>query len=438
MNMEPTPRRVVITGFGAISPLGCSEEEIWKTLSEQTGCVDTLTTLLTGDLPIRIGGEVKSFSGHIDNFGSLEKMLKRSIKKGLKLMCREIEMSVAASQLAIADAGIEPGLLAPERIGTLFGSDYILTMPQEFTEGIHQCLQDDGQFDSKVWGESGLPKVDPLWLLKYLPNMPASHVAIYNDLRGPSNSLTMREASSNAAIAEAVTTIRRGSADIMLAGATGTRLHPLRTVHIALQEELAKGSDNPAEACRPFDLNRSGLVLGEGAATVVLESLESAEARSAKILGEVVGYASSTVASPAGEADYQQAFSNVLRGLVERTGIAPADIGHIHAHGLATKHCDAAEATAIQEVFGEATVPVTAAKSYMGNLGAGSGMVEVIASVLAMKHTELFPILNYTTPDPACPIQAATPGTAAGDSFVNLNITPQGQASGVVIRKFAA
>ena len=430
--MESTPRRVVITGIGTISPLGSTCDEIWTTLSQKKSCVDTLTAIPSDDLPSKIGGEVKSFTGNIDDFGVLEKMLKRSIKKGLKLMCREIEMSVAASQLAIVDAGIGDGNFDPERIGTLFGSDYILTMPDEFTMGIKNCLPETGEFDSAIWGEKGIPKVEPLWLLKYLPNMPASHVAIYNDFRGPSNSLTMREASSNTAVAEAVTTIRRGEADVMLAGATGTRIHPLRSVHIALQEPLA------SDASRPFDLNRSGMVLGEGASTLVLESLESAQARSANILGEIVGYASSTVANRQGQPNYEMAFSNVLQSLLERSGRTPAEVGHIHAHGLSTIACDAAEAAAIQKVCGGANVPVTAAKSYMGNLGAGSGMVELVASLLAMNRSELFPILNYTTPDPACPIRPAEAGMDPGDCFINLNVTPQGQASGVMVQKLAS
>lgn len=433
--MHPSSRRVVITGVGLISPLGNSAESLWEKINRRESGVDFLHALPEANLPTRIGGEATEFSGTIDDFGELDKTLKRSVKKGLRLMCREIEMGVAASQLALQNAGITDESYEPERIGTLFGSDYILTLPQEFNGGIHKCLSDDGNFKMENWGENGIPQVAPLWLLKYLPNMPASHVAIYNDLRGPSNSLTMREASSNVAVAEAVTTIRRGVADAMLAGSTGTRIHPLRSVHVAMQETLVAECDEPSTACRPFEKNRTGMVLGEGAACWMLESLETAQARNANILGEVVGYSTSTVANAQGVADYETAFFNVLDGVLHNAGVVAEDVGHVHAHGVATRECDRAEAAAIQRVFGDAGTPVVAAKSYMGNLGAGSGLVESIASLKSLEHQQLFPILNYETPDPDSPIVAADPAKhTAGDCFVNVNITPQGQASAILVR----
>jgi len=437
--MHQSNRRVVITGVGLISPLGNSPEIMWERLSQGHSGVDQIQALPAANLPTRIGGEAREFSGSIDDFGELDKTLKRSLKKGLRLMCREIEMGVAAAQLALQSAGITPESYAPEKVGTLFGSDYILTLPQEFNGGVQKCLDDKGEFHMEQWGENGIPQVAPLWLLKYLPNMPASHVAIYNDLRGPSNSLTMREASSNVALAEAVTTIRRGVCDAMLAGATGTRIHPLRSVHVAMQETLVERFDDPAKACRPFDKNRSGMVLGEGAGCWMLESLETATARSANILGEIAGYATSTVANAKGVADYQTALGNVMEGALQNGQISAGQVGHVHAHGLATRECDKAEARAIQQVFGEAKTPVVAAKSYMGNLGAGSGMIEATASLKALQHDRLFPILNFETPDPDAPINAADPAEhSPGDSFVNVNVTPQGQASAILVRRFQA
>ena len=155
----------------------------------------------------------------------------------------------------------------------------------------------NGEFDFTRWGNVGLQQVEPLWLLKYLPNMPASHVAIYNDFRGPSNSITLREASSNLSVAESVTTIRRGAADAVLAGSTGSRVHPLRTLHCSMQEQLAEKGQQPETASRPFDSGRTGMVIGEGAGVLILEELECALARGATIHGEIVGYGSSTVAS---------------------------------------------------------------------------------------------------------------------------------------------
>jgi 3-oxoacyl-[acyl-carrier-protein] synthase II len=285
-----------------------------------------------------------------------------------------------------------------------------------------------------------MPKVTPLWLLKYLPNMPASHVAIFNDLRGPNNSITLREASAMLAVAEAYCTIVRGHAQTMIAGATGTRLHPLRTVHVALQEECAVGDGEPEKMCRPFDLHRTGMVLGEGAGAIVMEELNTAQARGAPILAEVVGFGSSAAAHPLTGGNIRQAVENVVRQALAKSHLTPDQLGHYHAHGLATRKCDEDEAVAIEAVFGSRAqpLPVTAAKSYMGNLGAAGGLVELIASVLALRQDKLFPILNYETPDPRCPIHAAVSGDdRAGDSFLKVNVTPQGQASAVLVRRAA-
>ena len=137
-------------------------------------------------MPTKYGAEARAFTGHIDDFGPLDPGIKKSIRKGLKVMCREIQMGVAVAQLALQDAGLRPGGYDVDRTGAVYGSDYIMTAPDEFTDGIKACT-DNGGFHFDRWAESGMKKVDPLWLLKYLPNMPACHVAIYNDLRGPNN-----------------------------------------------------------------------------------------------------------------------------------------------------------------------------------------------------------------------------------------------------------
>lgn len=439
--MSQSDRRVVITGMGLISPLGHSYSTLWDSLIQGQSGVKLLTALPRDNFPSDFAGECSEFTGSIDNFGPLEKKLRRNIKKGLRLMCREIQLGVAAAQLAIADAGLEAGSFDPTRIGTLFGSDYIITSPGDFSIAVESCLDDDRQFQFESWAENGLAKVEPLWLLKYLPNMPASHVAIFNDLRGPSNSLTVREASANLAVSEAMTIIQRGTADIMVAGSTGSRINPLRTVHIVLQEQLADrhtdaAGGDPAKACRPFDVDRTGMVLGEGSGVLILEELTSAQKRGAKIFGEVIGYGSSSVADKKGVADHQTAISNVLKGALETSGLKPDQIGHVHAHGLSSPKIDLAEAIAINELMG--STPVTAAKSYMGNLGGGCGMVEIIASIMAMQNDTLFPVINCEHLDDECPVAVVRePGVSPGDSFVNTNVTPQGQASSVVIRKFS-
>jgi 3-oxoacyl-[acyl-carrier-protein] synthase II len=437
--MDSRRRRVVVTGVGLISPLGNTKEALWDALAAGRSGVGRLTTVPSGTLPTSVAAEARQFVGDIDDFGPLEKEQKKAIRKGLKVMCRECQMGVAAAQRALRDAGLTPAQFDPCRTGVNFGSDYMLTLPEEFTEGVLECLSESGQFEFARWPLQGMPKMSPLWLLKYLPNMPASHIAIYNDLRGPNNSLTLREASSNLAVAEAQQTILQGRAEIMLAGATGTRLHPMKMVHAVQQEEVASGEGDPARASRPFDRRRTGMVLGEGAGAVVLEELASAQARGATIYAEVLGGGSSSVAGRSLVARRDQAMKNALVAVLNNTGVEAEEVGFLHAHGLSTRTGDIEEAWAINQVFGDRSgpLPVTAAKSYFGNLGAGSGLVELVASLMALREGRLFPILNYEMPDPECPIAAVTNGRAdPGTSFVKLNVTPQGQASALLVRRF--
>jgi 3-oxoacyl-[acyl-carrier-protein] synthase II len=431
-----SPRRVVITGLGLVSPVGNTPEALWNALSSGTSGVRPIAALPADGLPTKVAAEAITFKGEISDFGPLEKDQQRAIKKALRLMCRDIQMGVAAAQLAIANAALKNDAIDRERTGVVYGCDFIVTRPEEFTDGIQKCRDENGKFHFERWASDGIRAVDPLWLLKYLPNMPNSHIAIFNDYRGPNNALTLREAASNLALAEAYTTIGRGSADIIIAGATGTRVHPLRTIHAVSQEQVAAGDGDPAKVSRPFDAKRTGQVVGEGAGAIVLEEMKHAEARGAKILGEVVGYGSSTVMDVATtKGRIREALRNVLTQSLRTSGLKAEDIGHVHAHGLSTTDCDAEEAAAINDVFGTRRVPVTAAKSYIGNLGAASGVVETIASILALNSEQLFPLLNYETPDPACPISAAKAGTPAGSSFINLSVTPQGQASAIVVRR---
>jgi 3-oxoacyl-[acyl-carrier-protein] synthase II len=439
--MPASARRVVITGMGLISPVGSSKEALWDALANGRSGVGKLEAVPSKFLPTHVAAEAREFTGDIENFGPLEKEQKKAIRKGLKVMCRECQMGVAAAQLALADAAIVAGdgKYNPERTGCVFGADYMLTMPDEFSAGINRCRDSEGTFDYNRWATEGMPQLSPLWLLKYLPNMPASHVAIYNDLRGPNNSITHREAAANLAVGEAYRTILRGSADIMVVGATGTRVHPMKTVHAVQTEELAGNGVEPSKASRPFDKNRTGMVIGEGAGAIVIEELATAKARGATILGEIVGHGSSHVADKNCVAHRDMALVNVMRASLRGAGMSPDEVGHIHAHGLGTRSCDIDEASAIREVFGAAAdkVPVTAAKSYFGNLGAGSGMIELIASVLALSNGKLFPVLNYETPDPQCSLAVVAPAggsVSPGNSFLNLSVTPQGQASAVLIR----
>lgn len=435
MPVRNSSRRVVITGLGLFSPLGDDASTLWDALVAGRSGVTPLPQMpQDGDLPT-YAARAEGFTGSVDNFGPLEKEQQKAIRKGLKLMCRECQMGVAAAQKALSDAQFATAGYTPDRRGCIFGTDYMLTLPDDFIAGVTRCSANGGEFDFSRWGTDGMSQVTPLWLLKYLPNMPASHVAIYNDMRGPNNSLTHREAAGNLALGEAAFTISRGHAELMVVGATGTRILPMNAIHALQQEEVACNGVDPAAASRPFDRQRSGMVLGEGSAAIVLEEYESAKARGAAILGEVIGWSSSAVASPRGVADRRTALANVLRGVLRSAKREAHSVGHIHAHGVATRSGDAAEAAAICDVIGSAEKqpPVAAAKSYFGNLGAGSALVELIVSLLALKEGTLPPILNYEYPDADCPIRAARQGDRPGTSFINLSVTPQGQASAVMV-----
>ncbi len=429
-------RRVVITGMAAISPLGNTLPELWTALSSGVSGVHPIRAFDCAQLPFSYGGEARGFTGDIAEFGPLESDIKKAIRKGLKTICREAQMGIAAAQLAMHDAGLTRQIHNPERTGAVFGSDYMCSVPEEFVDPCRKCINDQGEFDYSQWALHGLPALNPLWLLKYLPNMPAAHLSMYNDLRGPNNSITEREASSNLAIGEAARIIARGHAERMIAGATGTWIHPMKSVHAALQFDISNGSFEPARACRPFDKQRTGMVVGEGAGALMLEELGSAQQRGARIYAEIAGSGSSQVSTRDFVALRNVALANAMRAALRDAGMQPAEIGHIHAHGISTRSGDIAEAKAITSVFGEEArrVPVTAAKSYFGNLGAGSGIVELIASVLALGHGSLFPILNYQTPDDECPLAVVTTSAATGTSFIKPNVNLQGQASCVVVR----
>jgi 3-oxoacyl-[acyl-carrier-protein] synthase II len=453
MSASTDNRRVVITGLGLISPLGNTPAALWAALMERRSGVVTTSMLPADRQPLKYAAEARAFTGEIEDFGPLEKERKKAIKKGLKVMCRETRMAVAAAQLAIADAGFADAPMESEMSGVVLGSDYMLTMPDDYEGGMRKCAP-IGEFEYTRWGNEGLGEMAPLWMLKYLPNMPASHIAIYNDLRGPNNSLTMREAAGNLAIGEAFRTIQRGHANLMVAGATGTRILPMQAIHALQTEQMAAENCDPAKASRPFDKNRTGMVAGEGAGMVVLEEFESARARGATIYAELLGLGSANVARQTlsrsltrgegpGEGDVilrgecDVALARAMNAALRDAGRTSADIGHINAHGLSSTERDIDEARAIHQVFGPLAdkVPVTAPKSYFGNLGAGSAVVELIVSVLALREGRLPTVLNYESADPECALNIVRNDDAPpGSSFLNLSVTPQGQAAVLCIQ----
>lgn len=437
--------RVVITGLGIVSPIGSDPESLWSSLeSGQTG-IGPIESLPTHSLPVSSGAEVKEFTGKIEDYGPLEKSLQRAIKKNMKVMCREIEMGVAAAQKALAHSGLGADR-DPERCGCLFGCDYILTRPEEYADGLRNCRQLSSVQKDEIsaeaisrwvaaWPQHGLPKVNPLWLLKYLPNMPNSHVSIYNDFRGPNNAITVREISMHLSLIEASSIIQRGAADVMLVGATGSRIHPLRTTQLTLMEELASEQSDPSTMARPFDISCDGMVLGEGAGAIILESLEHATARGAKIWGEIVGHGAAMSGVNNGSDHLRNAIRCSLNKAVQTSQKSLDGQWHLHAQGLSAPEPDAAEAAAISDLFDSLGYrrPVTSAKSYFGHLGAGGSAVELICSLLAISHGQLFPIRNLQQLIPAAQWEPAELGSSAGGGFVHSSYTLQGQAAAVAI-----
>ena len=418
-------RRVVVTGMGIVAPRCQSLIDLWNLLSSGAGAVRPYDgySLISLAAPA-------DFEGNIDEFESRDTTQQKAIRKSLKVMSREIQMAVAASCRALNCAEIKVGQFPSERIGISFGSDYILTTPEDVLDGVRSCIT-DSQFDFSQWGTTGLPKMTPLWQLKYLPNMPASHIAILNDFHGPSNSITLREASIGAAIGESVEIIASGRADIMVVGTTGSRLHPYKLMHAKQHEELTE------TACRPFDQHRDGTTLGEGAGALILEEKEHAENRGADCWAEIVCGSYRSRFNRYGKDFRRETVRNVLEQVLRRGNALPEQIGHINAHGLGGKASDSAEASGIHDVFGKrvTSIPVTAAKGCFGNLGAGSGALELIAGILALRNRVLYPTLNFSSSDSSCPISVVqSADVPAGDSFVKIAMNPQSQVSAVLVK----
>jgi 3-oxoacyl-[acyl-carrier-protein] synthase II len=421
--------------MGLISPLPSALEPFQEALVSRKGAVRPFLWKNGITLPVSVAAPAL-FEGKIEEFDSRDAGQKKVIKKALKIMSREIQMAVASSCHALNHAHIEIGQFPPNRIGISFGSDYILTTVEDVIDGVRACCGDSAgelRFDFARWASEGLTKMPPLWQLKYLPNMPASHIAIINEFHGPSNSITLREASIGACVGESAEMIASGRADIMLVGTTGSRLHPIKMLHAIQQEELA------ATDCQPFDRNRDGTVLGEGAGSLVLEELDHAQKRDATIWGEVICGSYRSRYDRTKTDRKREAIRSVLCDVLRRGKMEPEQIGHINAHGLGSRDSDYAEALAINDVFGnrKESIPLNALKGYFGNLGAGSGTVELIVGILALQRGELFPSLNFSTPDPECPV---TPNqenqTPSGQSFIKIAVNPQAQASAVLIQKF--
>lgn len=412
-------RDVVITGLGIVSPIGIGRETFWNSLLTGRSGVDRSSWLEGLRFPVTIAGEVKDFDGKAFV----------TPRKSLKVMCREIQFAYAAATLAMQDAGLAAGAVDPDRVGCVLGCDMLYCENEDVEEIYRSCVV-DGKFQWERWGENFPSKIFPLWMLKYLPNMAACHIGIALDARGPNNTITLGDVSSLLAISEAASVVARGHADVMLAGGTGSRLN-ITPLTYRGDKYLSHRSDEPQRASRPFDADRDGLVNGEGAGIVLLESREHAEARGANILCGVLAWHSAFEAAQPGQRLTGRAIRQVIDGALRSAQLAPDGVGHVSAHGQGTRDGDPIEAQAIAQSL-ERT-PVTAVKSYFGNLGTGSSAVELAASALAVREGVVPPTLNYETPDPDCPVNVVRGEPLGGRPATALCLSQSGTGQAAAI-----
>lgn len=427
MTANGSQPRVVITGVGVVSPIGIGKQPFWDNLIGGKSGIDFLHAYPNLDVPSKLAAEVR-------NFEPLEYLRH---KKMLKVMSRDIQLGVCAAHLAMNDALLSPGVMDPERLGVEFGAGHISITPDELSEAAAHCSDED-KFEYTRWGEDGMGQIAPLWLLKHLPNMPACHVAIEHDARGPNNTITCRDASALLALDEAVRVIQRGSADAMIVGACSSNIHPVDIARMNLYERLSRRADDPSRACRPFDMDRDGTIVGEGSACFVIERYEHARARGADIYAEILAVAGGC--DGAGEANrlMGRGIVTAVQAALRKSQILPSEIGHINAHGKSTIEDDCVEAKAYYAALGSAAekIPVTGLKSYFGHFDAGGGAVELAGSVLALRHGVVPMTLNYETPDPNCRLNVihSEPYRPRSHVALSVNRTSVGQSAATILR----
>lgn len=425
--MEPSRPRTVLTGLGLLTPIGVRTEPFWQGLLEGKAGVKRISVFDPSGLPVQIGGEISDFDGR--------KFVDKKQGKGFKMMARAIQMGVAAANLAMQDAGLDPAKLDPTRFGVDFGASLVATDLEDLIQASQLSAPEGiaGQVDFKTWGEKGLKTIEPLWMLKYLPNMVACHTTIMFNAQGPNNSITENEVAPLLAIAEACRILRRGLADVMLSGGSDSRINPLSMTRLTMFMRLSHRNHDPAGAVRPFDKDRDGTVPGEGSGILVLETLAHAQKRGARILAEIVGCGAAFDVKRNGDG-----LARAIQAAMKQAKIQAGDIDHINAHGFGDVEWDRLEAAGITKVFGPNTPPVFAAKGYLGNMGAAGGAVELGISALAFHHGTLPPTKNFQTPDETCKINivAGQPHKVTKDYALKLSFSDMGQCAAVVLKRW--
>jgi 3-oxoacyl-[acyl-carrier-protein] synthase II len=442
--MGSANRRVVITGLGAITPLGLDARSYWEGLCAGKSAVRAIPEYEA--CPSHIAATIPSFEPR--------SYLEKKDRKRLPVMVRTFQFAVACAKLALEDASLTVASIDSTRLATIFGSS---TIPSELSDlgragQLCMSLPTHAEIERK-WGAEGLAVIPPMWMLCHIPNMIGCHVSVIHDAQGPSNTITETDLGGLLAVGEGWRMIRQGRADVALAGSADTRMAPIAWVKQYHFSPLSKSQD-PATACRPFDRGRDGIVLGEGGAVLILEELEHARRRQAKIYAEVTGFGSAFDRSvdrgigrwPRGApGDRSKLYpprsgsNGLVRAIQAALAIGridPTDLDHINAQGYSTVADDAWEARSLSALA--PAVDVFAVKSYIGTLGAGSGAVELAASLLAMRHGTLPATLNYEVPDPACPVRVnASPRPIERPNFVKVGFTELGQCAAIACRAWS-
>lgn len=373
-------RRVVVTGLGAVTPVGIGVEESWKALTNGESGIGLVTRFDASDFPSRIAGEVKGFDAeaYID-------------KKDIKKMDTFMHYAIAGCQMAMEDSGLSITDENAERVGVMVGAG-MGGLPA--IERYHEAYL-----------QHGPKKISPFFIPMTIINMAAGHISIIYGAKGPNSSVVTACATGTHAIGDAYKIIQRGEADAMIAGGTESVICPLAFGGFGSAKALSRRNDEPARASRPFDAERDGFIIGEGAAVVILEEYEMARKRGAKIYGEVVGYGMSgdayhmTSPSPGGEGAARCMVQALKDG-----GINAGDVGYVNAHGTSTPAGDAGETMAVKKVFGDHAykLAVSSTKSMTGHLLGAAGAVEAVFSILAVERGLIPPTINYENPDPEC------------------------------------
>jgi 3-oxoacyl-[acyl-carrier-protein] synthase II len=373
-------RRVVITGVGAVTPVGNSAEEFWAALIQGKSGIGPITRFDASPLPTKIAGELKGF----DPLRYMDKKDDRKFDPFLKY-------ALACAAMAVEDAGLNVERVDRTRFGVLVGSGI---------GGITTLLE-----SHKTLLEKGPDRVSPFFIPMLIVNMASGLISMRFGAKGPNSSIVTACATGNHAIGDAMKIIQRNDADVMIAGGSEAIILPLTFAGFCQMKAMSTRNDDPARASRPFDATRDGFVCGEGGGLLVLESLDHALGRDARIYAEVVGYGMTGDAhhmtAPDPEAD---GAARAMTLAMKDAEVEPSAVGYINAHGTSTPYNDKSETMAIKRVFGEHArkLAVSSTKSMTGHLIGAAGGIEAIATALAIHHGILPPTINYETPDPDC------------------------------------